>query len=184
MEAEEKAARFHKYVWAWRADVLRAARMMVRDGAEADDLAQETLIKAYQGIEGFFPGTNAKAWLMTILRRTRIDRLRAGKRHEGISLEGAEMDVADRAGSEEVEFGGDVEGLLEQFSDGEMIGALQELPEEIRWTLLLVEVQGMSLEEAGVILGVPTGTVKSRCFRGKGNLRGVLTSVFRGRKKG
>ena len=153
--------------------------MLMRDAAAADDLAQETLLKAFQGIESFKErtgisggGGGAKAWLMTILRHARIDRIRSTARdRNNISLEGAELDLADPNKSTPELTVTNPEELLEQLSDATLISALQELPEEIRWTMLLVEVQGLSHAEAGAVLGVPEGTVKSRTFRGRGMLK-------------
>ena len=182
MDETRRTKLFHQWVWPLRADVLRVARMLSRDASEADDLAQETLIKAFHAIETFREsagaGGGAKAWLMTILRNTRIDRLRAGARMQNQrSLDAAEMDIEDpRSGAGE-EAMGEVtisEEIIQQFSDAQIIRALQELPEEIRWTMLLVEVQGMSHEEAAGVMGVPAGTVKSRAFRGRGMLKVAL----------
>ena len=183
MDHSQRTELFHRLIWPLRADVLRAARLLVRDEAEADDLAQDALIKAFNGIDGFrekADGGGAKSWLMAILRNARVDRLRASKHfNDQVSLDAAEMDVADeRAGSQES--GAEVENpqeLLERLSDGHLIQALQALPEEIRWTMLLVEVQGLSHEEAAEVLGVPSGTVKSRAFRGRGMMRTSINAL-------
>jgi RNA polymerase sigma-70 factor, ECF subfamily len=69
--------------------------------------------------------------------------------------------------------------LLEAFSDAQVIEALLELPEEMRWTLLLVDVEGLSLSEAAQVMAVPEGTVKSRCHRGRSLLRATLLPLAR-----
>lgn len=187
MDHAQRTTLFHQIIWPLRADVLRTARMLTRDAAEADDLTQDVLIKAFNAIAsyqeraassgGVGSGGGAKSWLMAILRNARIDRLRSASHYnEQISLDAAEMDVADVHSSSD-ESGPDAanpEELLEKLSDAHLIRALQDLPEEIRWTMLLVEVQGLSQEEAAAVMGVPPGTVKSRAFRGRAMLKAAL----------
>lgn len=154
---------------------------MMRNLAEADDVAQETMIKAFKGIGGFQNGTNIRAWLMTILRNTRIDRIRAtASAVETVSLDhvGAELDDGSHGVASDADPAWDSpEDLLESFSDSHVIKALHELPEEIRWALLLVEIEGMDHEDAAKVLGVPVGTIKSRAFRGRAMLRQSLLPV-------
>lgn len=168
--------RFYEHLWPYRAAVLRAARILCRNQADAEDLAQETMLKAFAGIESYRFGSSPHAWLMRILRNSRIDRIRSTARESGhISLDAAELDVADTHTSattpQEWER---PEELLNAFSDAQVIQALQQLPEEIRMTLLLVEVEGMDHTEAAEILEVPVGTIKSRSHRGRGMLRETL----------
>lgn len=179
LSPKEASQRFHELVWPLRADVLRMARVLCGNDAEADDLAQDTLLKAYSAIESFQRGTNIRAWLMQILRNARIDLMRSNKRESGnVSLEAAELDPADDAGeTTEVDFDRAWENpaeVLSAFSDQQIIDALQQLPEEIRLTLLLVDVQQMEHADAAKILDVPVGTIKSRTHRGRGMLRNVL----------
>lgn len=171
--------RFRDLVWPHATVVLRVAQMMTggRDGAEADDLAQETMLKAFRSIDSFADGTDAKAWLMTILRHARIDRVRAAGTSSARNVPLDELGTEPAASSDEAEWremGTDPAEILEEFSDRQVIQALQALPEEIRWTLLLVDVEGMDHKKAAEILGVPVGTVKSRAHRGRGMLRAAL----------
>jgi len=172
-------SRFDALVWPHAATLLRTARFLCHDPAEADDVAQETLVKAFRSLDTFREGTDAKAWLMTILRNTRIDRLRSRAAHKGdVSLDAMTFEPA----SDEDQHGAvdghpawdDPQGLLQQFSDRHVIQALQRLPEEIRWTLLLVDVEGLDHAEAAKVLDVPVGTIKSRAHRGRGMLRAML----------
>jgi RNA polymerase sigma-70 factor (ECF subfamily) len=170
--------RFYELVWPWRADVLRMARFLCRHDAEADDLAQDTLMKAFAAIESFQPGTDMRAWLMRILRNTRVDRIRSTARESAdVSLDSTEIDT--EAPPEPEEFGSDPEQVLNAFSDQQIIDALHELPEEIRMTLLLVDVQQIDHSEAAAILEVPVGTIKSRAHRGRGMLRQALAPLAR-----
>jgi RNA polymerase sigma-70 factor, ECF subfamily len=165
------------------ASVLRTARFLVRDEAEAEDLAQETLVRALRCFHQFRPGTNVKSWLMAILRNLRIDRLRAaGVRGQSVSLDDLNHEPAQPQRQEVADAlatAGDPQSVLGQFSDQQIIEALQELPDEIRWTLLLVDVEGMDIKEAAESLDVPPGTIKSRCHRGRAMLRTRLAPLAR-----
>ena len=179
MNPTDAQLRFDALVWPHAATVLRTARFLCHDPAEADDVAQETLVKAFRSLDTFREGTDVRAWLMTILRNTRIDRLRSRASHKGeISLDAMPFEPAgeDRptAGVDEHPAWDDPQGLLQQFSDRHVIQALGRLPEEIRWTLLLVDVEGMDHADAAAVLNVPVGTVKSRAHRGRAMLRESL----------
>jgi RNA polymerase sigma-70 factor (ECF subfamily) len=181
LDQDEATKRFYALVWPHSPTVLRAARYLVRNPAEADDIAQVTMIKAFKAIGSFQDGTDMRPWLMTILRNTRIDHIRAAAPSAGnVSFEqlGVEpADCSDDTGSDDDPAWDNPEELLEGFSDCHVIEALHKLPEEIRWTLLLVEVEEMDHEDAAKVLGVPVGTVKSRAFRGRGMLRQALLPV-------
>jgi RNA polymerase sigma-70 factor (ECF subfamily) len=178
---ENTTERFYSCVWPYAQMILRAAHYLVRDSAEADDIAQETMIKAFKGLSRFEDGTNISAWLMTILRHTRIDHFRAAALSAAdVSLERLGAESTNRAiWTEHQDEPGweNPDELLESFSDHHVIQALRSLPKEIRWTLLLVEVEEMDHEDAAKVLGVPVGTVKSRAFRGRAMLRHGLLSV-------
>ena len=178
---QDATKRFYAEVWPHAATVLRTARYLTHDQAEADDLSQEVMLKAFRSLEQLQAGTDAKAWLMTILRHTRIDRIRAAASHgRDVSLEDLGSEPAATAAGDA---GGDVwsepEAVLQEFSDQQVIEALKKLPEEIRWTLLLVDVEGMDQADAATILGVPVGTIKSRAHRGRAMLREALTPLAR-----
>jgi RNA polymerase sigma-70 factor (ECF subfamily) len=175
--SENAVKRFYALVWPFRADVLRTARMLTRHHAEADDLAQETLLKAFAAIDSFREGTDMRAWLMRILRNARIDKLRSKAREAGnVSLEAADIDppAGEESGADDDGAWNEPQRVLEAFSDHQIIGALRELPEEIRFTLLLVDVQQLDQAEAASILDVPVGTIKSRAHRGRAMLREKL----------
>src|SRR5262245_13497731 len=124
--------RFYRLIWPHRTDVLRTARLLCRDSADADDLTQETLLKAFSALESFQEGTNARAWLLRILRNARIDRIRNASRDAGmVSLDAlpeagvaAQMPVVD-----DVQAWPNPHEMLNAFSDEQIIEALQELPE-------------------------------------------------------
>ena len=180
-DREEATRRFYDLVWPERAIVFRVATILTGSETEAEDLAQETMLKAFRAIGSFAPGTDIKAWLLTILRRTRIDHVRARASSKGtLSFDALEIDLPGRAVEADADFyGKSPEEVLGAFSDRQVIEALKELPEDIRMTLLLVDVQGLKLEEAAEVLEVPVGTVKSRSHRGRGLLRAALTPIAR-----
>ena len=162
MNHDDATRLFYGHIWPHRAMVLRTARFLTRNHAEADDLAQETLVKAFKSISQFDVSTNAKGWVSSILRNTWIDQLRATGRHGAfMSMEQQEVDVEDRHASAVEADVGDPAALLERFTDADMITALRTLPEEIRWTLLLVDVESFDHAQAAEILGIKYPEVRS-----------------------
>jgi RNA polymerase sigma-70 factor, ECF subfamily len=176
MTHEDASRLFYRHIWPQRAMVLRTAGFLARNDAAAEDLAQETLVKAFKSIAQFDTNSNAKAWVSAILRNAWIDHLRGAGRHGAVSLDDADIDVAEERLSETVADVSDPAALLEQFSDAQMIAALRTLPEEIRWTLMLVDVESLDHVQAAEILRIPEGTVKSRAHRGRKMMRERLTS--------
>jgi len=169
---------FHAVIWPLRATVLRTARLLVRDAASADDLAQETLLRAFRSMDRFKSGTDARAWLLAILRNARIDWIRSRARESrDVSLEQLGVDPEDGDEASAEPSWDDPGRMMEAFSDERIIDALQELPEDIRWTLLLVDVEQLDHRDAAIVLGVPVGTVKSRTHRGRAMLRRLLQPV-------
>jgi RNA polymerase sigma-70 factor, ECF subfamily len=162
--ASERKAQFYRLVWPHAAAVLRVARVLTHRDADAEDLSQETMLKAFNALESLREGANVKPWLMSILRHCHIDRTRASK--PMLSYDDAELDVAAPPEPQPAP-GHDIESLLESFSDGQVIAALRQLPEPIRWTLLLADVEGLDDGEVAALLNVPAGTIKSRLHRGR-----------------
>jgi RNA polymerase sigma-70 factor (ECF subfamily) len=180
----DRASAFYEVIWPHAAALLRTAQVLCRNHADAEDLVQETLLKAHRSLQQFNEGTDARRWLMTILRNTRIDRIRSqAARGDEVSLETV-ADAVSPQTSEELppEAWNDIERLLERMSDQQMIDLLKELPEEMRWSLLLVDVEGLELSDAAAVMSVPVGTVKSRLHRGRAILRSKLRPVAPGSK--
>ncbi len=176
---DEQQQRAREVVWPWLATLLRTAQYLTRHEQEAEDLVQETVLKAMRAIDQYRQGTDARAWLLTILRRTRVDWIRRDSRRPHLlSLDGEQ--AAEPAAKHEEPAGhfdpqwDDPEAMMESFSDDQLIVALKSLPEEIRWTLLLVDVEQMDHADASVVLEVPVGTIKSRAHRGRRMLRDRL----------
>jgi RNA polymerase sigma-70 factor (ECF subfamily) len=185
--AASDAARFHLLIWPHRAAALRTARILTGNDTDADDLAQDALLKAFAGIASLKENTNPQAWLMTILRHAHIDRIRAtAAKPTNVSLDQLAQDPADEPSDlgdatasppDAEEFWQDPEAMMNRFGDVDVLRALQSLPQEIRWTLLLVDVQQLTEAESAEILSVPVGTVKSRLHRGRKMLREVLAPL-------
>jgi len=174
----DPTARFNTLVAPHLADALAFARWITRDRADAEDVVQEACVRAFRSIDRF-SGSNAKAWLLTILRHAHVDRARARHGNGEISLDALGVDQPAPATDppEDMSAWGDPHRAMAGFSDQEVILALKRVPEEIRWTLLLVDVQGMDDREAAEVLGVPVGTIKSRLHRGRRMLREYLLPV-------
>ena len=145
---------------AVRRFVLRATS----HGADADDLVQETMLKAYRAWDQYEKGTNAKAWLLTILRHAFINEYRRRTRHP----ETVDVDTIEPyAVFSEVQDEDPQGAFFDRIVDDEVLRAIDQLPEVFRETLVLSDVEGMSYQEIAGILEVPIGTVKSRLFRAR-----------------
>ncbi len=183
---ESQAEKARQIVWPLLPLLLRTAQYLAGSTQQAEDLVQETALKAMGAIDSFEPGTSAKAWLLTILRRAHIDSLRAGRRRvQTVSIDTeAAVEPAAPAGPSAGAYDSrwdEPEAILEGFEDAEVIAALKQLPDEIRWTLLLVDVEDMDHCQAARVLEVPEGTIKSRAFRGRAMLRDRLFELARRR---
>ena len=154
--------------------VYRAAVAICGRQKEADDLVQDTFLKAFERFELFEQGTNCKAWLLQILRNTWIDRLRH-KKIVGQVLHLEEEIVAQTSNDYETVWS-NAEDLIENFSDEQIIKALNELPEDQRLTLFLIDVEQLSQKEVAEIMAVAVGTVKSRASRARMELKKKLSS--------
>ena len=152
-----------------------AALRMTRNAADAEDLVQETYLRAYRGFGGFEQGTNLKAWLYRILTNTYINSYRAKKRRpEESDLEDVEdLYLYRRLSSADVEkLGRSAEDeLFDLFTDDEVKTALESLPEQFRMAVLLADIEGFSYKEIADILDIPIGTVMSRLHRGRRGLQ-------------
>jgi RNA polymerase sigma-70 factor, ECF subfamily len=160
-----------------------AARRMTRNPDDAHDLTQDVLVRAYEAFDSFTPGTNFRAWLLRILTNCYITLCRRRQRvtflpwdewtdmnDEGPkAVRGAALDEPETA-------------LLTNALDGEIEAALARLSPAVRLTLLLVDVEELSYEEAAAALEVPVGTVRSRLNRGREQMRAMLAEYARERR--
>jgi len=147
---------------------------LTRNPPEADDLVQETYLRAFRFAHRFQAGTHLRAWLFQILRNTFLTFYRLREREAAIADDGVpDWDVPMFHDAPE-----DSASAMDAHTDLER--ALSRLPEEFRTVLLLAEVEGMPLEEVARVMSCPVGTVKSRIFRAKERLRGLLADYDKG----
>ena len=171
-------AQFSELAMPHMSALYGAALRMTRNPSDAEDLVQETFLRAFRGFGGFQEGTNLKAWLYRILTNTFINQYRAKKRR----VEETEMeDIEDLylyrrlSNSDAAHSGRSAEDeLLDRFSEAEVIAAVEALPSNFRMAVLLADVEGFSYKEIAEILDVPMGTVMSRLHRGRKALQKAL----------
>src|SRR5438309_8768425 len=164
-------ARFSELAMEYMGSLYSAALRMTRNPSDAEDLVQETYLKAYRAFGSFQEGTNLKAWLYRILTNTFINSYRARRRRpEQTELDDVEELYLYRrlGGLEAVSAGRSAEEeVLEHFTEAEVKEAVESLPEQFRMAVLLADVEGFSYKEIADILEIPIGTVMSRLHRGR-----------------
>ena len=152
--------------------LYNTAVRLTRSTSEAQDLVQETYLKAYRFFHRFEPGTNIKAWLFTILRNTYINTYRRIVRQQHqVDFEQISPFYADPAAPSEWQDRGSVEEMLRHVVQDDVKRALDDLPEEYRVVVLLADLEDFSYKEIATIIDCPVGTVMSRLFRGRRLLR-------------
>ena len=135
----------------------RVARGVLRNSADAEDVAQEALLRAYRRFEHLRDRNRFRAWLVRIAFRLALDRLRSGKRRELRDTLWSQPEYhAPAATAEDLAVSNEFQAHLEN--------ALAELPEKLRLVLLLAAMEGHTIDEIASMLGISTGTVKSRIF--------------------
>jgi RNA polymerase sigma-70 factor (ECF subfamily) len=171
-------AEFAEQAMEFMPQLYSAALRMTRNPSDAEDLVQETYLKAYRGFGGFQEGTNLKAWLYRILTNTFINSYRSKKRRpDETELDEVEDLYLYRrlGGLEAVNAGRSAEDeLMDWFTDVEVKDAIEHLPENFRLAVLLADVEGFSYKEIAEILDIPIGTVMSRLHRGRKALQKEL----------
>ena len=171
-------ATFADQAMEYMPSLYTAALRMTRNKSDAEDLVQETYLKAYRAFGGFQEGTNLRAWLYRILTNTFINIYRAKKRRPEENelddvedlylyrrLGGLEGAAAGRSAEDEV---------LDQITEGVVKAAVEALPEQFRMAVLLADVEGFQYKEIAEILDIPIGTVMSRLHRGRRALQKAL----------
>lgn len=160
--------------------VYGAALYLARDPELAQDLVQETFLRAWRFFHQFRPGTNCQAWLLTILHNTFRNRYRASRRERG-HIDIGDPLVESEASRPEEESSNPEALVLGNLLDDELSAALDGLSQEFRAAVVLVDLQELSYEEAARALDCPIGTVRSRLSRARTMLRNRLESHARGR---
>ena len=164
-------ATFAEQAMPLMSSLYSAALRMTRNPTDAEDLVQETYLRAYRGFGGFEQGTNLKAWLYRILTNTYINIYRAKKRRpDETDLDDVEdLFLYHRLGGlEAATLGRSAEDeLMDYFTEAEVKEAIEALPDTFRMAVLLADVEGFSYKEIAEILDIPIGTVMSRLHRGR-----------------
>lgn len=152
--------------------LYNTAVRLTRNATEAQDLVQETYLKAYRFFHRFEPGTNIKAWLFTILRNTYINTYRRAVRQQSqVDFEQVSPFYADTSPSPAWDDRKSMEEMLHHVVQDDVKRALDDLPEEYRIVVLLADLEDFSYKEIAAIVACPVGTVMSRLFRGRRLLR-------------
>jgi RNA polymerase sigma-70 factor (ECF subfamily) len=169
---------FERVAMEFLPSLYSAAMRMTHNPSDAEDLVQETYLKAYRGFGGFQEGTNLKAWLFRILTNTYINQYRSKQRRPEQQELGEIEDLylyRKLGGLEGAAAGQTTEDVvLERFSDAEVKAAIDALPENFRMPVLMADVEGFHYKEIAEILDIPIGTVMSRLHRGRKALQKSL----------
>lgn len=178
--ASDRRRRFEALALPHLELLYRTALGLVREPSEAEDLVQETCLRAYRTFDNFEPGTNEKAWLFTILysivsnlRRSRRRKPPPGSLEEGAEDEGSpQREIVDWSGYEEI-----VSNPRLHWDGSQAQRAVGALPLEFAQAVLLVDLAELSYEEAAAVIGCPVGTVRSRLSRARRRLAGRLREL-------
>ncbi len=160
--------------------VYRFALRLTGSAADAEDLVQETFLRAFRAWDQYTPGTRAKSWLFTICRNVFLrQRKRDRRREETVRDAAAEVDTKGLPTGEipvfTTAYQYDPEGqFFAGIVDGGILGAIDRLPDDFRDTVVLSDLEGLAYAEIAELLDIPVGTVKSRLFRGRRLLQQML----------
>jgi RNA polymerase sigma-70 factor (ECF subfamily) len=172
----ELRAEFERVALPQLSHLYTSAFYLTKDKTEAEDLVQETYLRALRFFHKFQPGTNCRAWLLSIMRNLFINRYQQKKRAvKTVDWEEIDQVYESMVGQGEKTERDNPEGLLiSQLMDEEVERALRELPEEYRTAIVLVDIEELSYEEAAKVMECAIGTIRSRVSRGRRLLQVAL----------
>jgi RNA polymerase sigma-70 factor, ECF subfamily len=160
------------------------ALRMTRNPADAEDLVQETMLRAYRSFDRFEPGTNLKAWLYRIMTNAYINTYRKRQREpRKVSQDEIEdFDLYQKLKDHDPQFSATPESIvLDSLVDSDITDAIDDLPEQFRLAVVLSDIEGFSYAEMAEIMDVPMGTVMSRLHRGRKALQKRLWDLAKDR---
>ena len=180
--SSEDIQRFQRDALPLLDSLYGAALRMTRNPADAEDLVQETMLRAYRSFESFEAGTNLKAWLFRILTNAYINVYRKKQREpQKVSADELEdFDLYQELKGHDPQFQQTPESIvLDSLVDSDILTAIEELPEQFRLAVMLSDVEDFSYAEMAEIMDVPMGTVMSRLHRGRKALQKRLWELAR-----
>jgi len=172
---------FDQLVGFYKDRVCNYVARMVHDPVEAEDIAQEAFVKAYRNLPSFRGASSFQTWLYRIASNLTIDAVRRRRRRDNTFSLDAPVDSEEGQMARELEdtsLPGPVGDLETAELQGQVHEAIQQLSPKLRSVVVLYELQGLSYEEIAEILGCPLGTVKSRLFNARMELKGKLERVL------
>ena len=171
-------ATFAEDIGPYQRPLYSTAVRLTTNPSDAEDLVQETYLRAYRSYGTFRPGTNLRAWLFRILTNAHINRYRAStRRPEETGLDAIEdHTLHQRSAAGDPRWRSAEDELIEQLSESELVAAVERLSPAYRDAVLLADVGGFAYKEIAEILDVPIGTVMSRLHRGRRSLRDELSA--------
>lgn len=157
------------------------AMRLTRNPQDAEDLIQETYLKAYKNFSSFKQGTNLKAWLYRIMTNTYINSYRKAQRRptESSADELSDFQLYTTSGHDSTGLESAEVAALKQMPDSQISEAMNDLPEDYRMVVYYADVEGLAYKEIAEVMGTPLGTVMSRLHRGRKLLRAALKDVAR-----
>lgn len=163
----EKRLRFEREAVPLMDQLYTTALYLTRDPTAAEDLTQETYLRAFRFWDRFTPGTNCKAWMMTILHNLFRNRYRDRQRESRTIEYDEELFDSAVARDDELQQNDPADEVMRELFDDEVEAALAALPADFREVVVLVDLQGLSYEEAAEAVGCPIGTIRSRLSRAR-----------------
>jgi RNA polymerase sigma-70 factor (ECF subfamily) len=177
-KGEDKVREFERVALVHLDTLYRSALRLTQNRAEAEDIVQEACLRAFRSFHRFDPGTNCRAWLLTILRNAFLNLRRRGGHEvygESTTSELADESMTDMGAA----VGHPEEEFFQTVLHGDVDRALKALPLAFREAVMLADLEGLSYKEISQVLGCPIGTVMSRLSRGRGLLRMMLHRLAR-----